>query len=69
MKPLLINSLNFSKNHQQTSGEIPVTEFNRLLEGMPKLEKALPAVKYTLVGTQGVFHLPPYGWFWKYPKE
>lgn len=58
MKPILINNLNFSKNHQQISGEISVTEFDRLLEGMPKLEKALPAVKYTLVGTQGTFHLP-----------
>lgn len=58
MKPLLINNLNFSNNHQQISGEIPVDAFDRLLADMPSLQESLPAVKYTLVGTQGAFHLP-----------
>lgn len=58
MKPLLINNLNFSKNLKQISGEIPVEEFGRLLADIPSLEAPLPSVKYTLIGTQGAFHLP-----------
>ena len=59
MKPILINNLNFSKNHQRISGEIPVAEFDRLLEGGFLKEVAnLPAVKYVLTGTNGDFHLP-----------
>lgn len=59
MKPLLINNLNFSKNHQHISGEIPVTQLNRLMEDdVSKESLELPPVKYILKGTNGDFHLP-----------